>query len=349
MVFQPPHCPFQVCTSFDSERPFSFQRRGYYRRKCDGLVVPRFSCNACGRRFSRQTFRFNYRWWRPNLHHELFGLFVAKVTLRQAARYTGASRETVCRRMRIMGEHARRWHADRLTKSAGLEGTFSMDELETFETDRLVRPVTVPVLIQRRTLFVVYAETAPLPPRGRLDVFRRLRKERDEREFGPRKCGSRAAVKRTFESLSNVLAPGHFLEIVTDQKGSYRTLIKEIFAAHPRNHIQESSKKRRNRANALFPINHTLAMMRDGVSRLVRRSWGASKLRSRLTDHLWIWIVYRNFVRGITVKMKMTPAMAAGVCTRPMDASSIFRWRVFSPFSSLPSVQRIGPVSRLGN
>ncbi len=224
-----------------------------------------------------------------------------------------------------------------------------MDEAETFETDRLVRPITIPVLIQRKTLFVIYAETAPLPPRGRLDVFRKLRKERDERNFGPRKCGSRAAVKRTLEALSNAMAPGHFLEIVTDKKGSYRTLLKEVFGALPRNHIQESSRKRRNRANPLFPINHTLAMMRDGVSRLVRRNWAASKLRDRLTDHLWIWIVYRNYVREMTVTEKKTPAMAAGVCRRRMNVSSIFRWRVFSPYSPPSSVQRIGPVSQVGN
>jgi hypothetical protein len=39
-------------------------------------------------------------------------------------------------------------------------------------------------------------------------------------------------------------------------------------------------------------------MMRDGISRLVRRSWGASKLRARLELHAWIWVVWRNYVRG---------------------------------------------------
>jgi hypothetical protein len=252
--------------------------------------------------------------------------------------------------MRVMGEHARHWNANQLAKSGGLEGSFSMDELETFETDRLVRPVTVPVLMQRKTLFIIYAEAAPLPPRGRLNVFRQLRKERDDRIFGPRKCGSRAAVKRTFEALYRATKKERFLEIVTDRKASYRKVIGELFADYPKNHIQESSKKRRNRGNVLFPINHTLAMMRDGVSRLVRRNWGAAKLRSRLTEHLWIWIVYRNFVREIKVDEKLTPAMAAGVCSDPMQPSEIFRWRVFSPLSSLCSAPSgLGQHLRWGN
>lgn len=263
------------------------------------------------------------------MHHELFGLFTAKVTMRQAARMTGAARGTVTRRMRAMGLHCKAWHGERLAESRGAWfGTFLMDELETFETDRLTRPVTVPVLIQRRSLFVVHAEAAPLPPRGRLDAYRTLRKLRDEAKFGKRRSGSRAAVERTLLTLSPLLHPSESLNIATDRKSSYRKLIRTHYWSRFGCHAQESSKTKRGRANVLFPINHTLAMLRDGVSRLVRRSWGASKRRDRLEDHLWIWIAYRNYVRDITVSSPgTTPAMAAGVLSSPLGPSQIFRWR----------------------
>ncbi|MCB0075537.1 MAG: hypothetical protein KDE20_28985, partial [Caldilineaceae bacterium] len=86
MAFRPPFCPFQDCAEHRSQRTFRYHRRGSFRRKCDGKTVPRFSCNSCGRRFSAQTFRFDYRWRIPRIHRLLFRMFVSKVTMRQMAR-----------------------------------------------------------------------------------------------------------------------------------------------------------------------------------------------------------------------------------------------------------------------
>ena len=93
--------------------------------------------------------------------------------------------------------------------------------------------------------------------------------------------------------------------------------------------VRYSSRAKRDRGNPLFPINHTLAMLRDGVSRLVRRSWAASKRRSKLELHLWIWACWRNYVRGITNKARhVTPAMAAGLERRPFRKDELLAWRV---------------------
>ena len=45
---------------------------------------------------------------------------------------------------------------------------FQLDEQETFETDRLLKPVTMPVLIHADSRFVVHVEAAKLPARGQL-------------------------------------------------------------------------------------------------------------------------------------------------------------------------------------
>jgi hypothetical protein len=96
-------------------------------------------------------------------------------------------------------------------------------------------------------------------------------------------------------------------------------------------HVQHSSTAPRDFGNPLFPINHTLAMLRDGLSRLVRRSWGASKQRAWLDRHAWVWVAYRNYIRGITNRAWFTtPAMALGVVARRYSKSTFFEWRVFS-------------------
>ena len=95
-------------------------------------------------------------------------------------------------------------------------------------------------------------------------------------------------------------------------------------------HKRESSKTARNYENPLFPINLTMAMLRDGLSRLVRRSWAASKLREKLALHLWIWIAYRNYVRAITNEAPETSsAMSLGIERRMWKREDLLAWRIF--------------------
>jgi len=228
-----------------------------------------------------------------------------------------------------MGRICREFHQIQLDVHRGkLSGSFQLDELETFETHRLVRPVTVPILIEKRSYFVLHAESAPMAPRGKLRSNAQRIKEGDAAIHGKRRCGSREAVKRTLNLLREMLPKEQLLDIQTDRKSTYRSLIHLIFSDSLGCHIRESSRRRRDYSNVLFPINHTLAMMRDGISRLVRRSWGVSKLRQRLDDHLAIWIAYRNYVRGITVNAPaVTPAMALNILGKPSDAREILAWR----------------------
>ncbi len=330
--FHPPRCPYAPCPSRLGHSAFTWHHKGRYFRRTDGRWVPRYLCHACGRSFSIQSFRLDYRLRRPQLCGLIFELLVSKTTLRQIARVVGCKRPTVERRLERFAAHARAFHQRELARTVaagGLPGTFQLDELETFETDRRLKPVTVPVLIERRSYFVVDVETAPMGSRGRLTPAKRKKKEAMERLEGKRRSGSREAVKRSFEVLRELLPPGDRLNLQTDRKSTYRSLVGKLFGPRLGSHVRESSKAVRDYRNVLFPINHTLAMMRDGVSRLVRRSWAASKIRRRLEQHLWIWLLYRNYLRGVTNEApEVTPAMAAGVTRRRWTRAELLRWRV---------------------
>ena len=94
-------------------------------------------------------------------------------------------------------------------------------------------------------------------------------------------------------------------------------------------HAPHSGKGPRGASHPLWPINHTLAMLRDGLSRLVRRTWAASKERTWLAEHAWIWIAYRNYIRGFTnAKKRMSSAQHAGVVARRFSKANFFEWRV---------------------
>ena len=330
MRFQPRACPRPNCPSHSSGHR-RWCLKGHFTRDCDGRTVQRFLCLECRRTFSTQTFRVDYRLRKPQLNHGLFGPFVSKVTHRQAARVLGCSRATVAHRLRLLGEHCKSFHLARLaraTKDRGLFGTFQLDELETFEHSRRLAPVTVPVLIERSSYFVVSLETAPLPCRGRLSESDRRRKQERERVHGVRKSGSRRAVAKCLEALATFHGVSDVVEVQTDRKTTYASLLRHQFGSRLV-HRRYSSTDKRDYENPLFPINHTLAIMRDGISRLVRRTWAASKLRERLERHAWIWIAWRNYVRGITNDAPGTsPAMAIGIESGKWTVARMCAWKV---------------------
>lgn len=327
-MFRPPFCPFPDCRI--SGPQFSWRSRGQYFRQCDGRWVRRFSCNTCERRFSTQTFKADYRWKKPRLHLRVFDLLISKVTMRQIARVHGVRRPTIERRLKRLGLVCKGFHATALAQAknkGGLAGTFQLDELETYETDRRLAPVTMPVLIERHTYFVVHGESAPLPARGNLTTGMKRKKERREKLLGKRRSGSRAAVRNTLEILKAHHCNTSGISLESDRKYSYRSEFKRIAGGQFAAHVRISSKSVRDRSNRLFPINHTLAMMRDNISRLVRRTWAASKKRQRLDLHFWLWACYRNYSRGITVQTKTTPAQAMGILDRAWRREEILRWR----------------------
>jgi transposase-like protein len=332
MQFRPFHCPLPDCPSLTT-RHFRWRRKGRFTRRCDGRSVPRFLCLECRRTFSSQTFRVDYRLKKPRLHLTLFRDFVSKNTMRQSARMLGCHRRTVAHRLHLLGQHCRAFHEsvlERARTSGGLGGVFQLDELETFEHSRLLKPVTMPMLIERRSFFVVHASCAPLPARGRLSPRMRAKKEKLEQQAGDkRRSGSVAAVRECFDCLARLHRPTGNVFVQTDRKTSYATALKRIFVDRIQ-HERHSSQAPRNYENPLFPINHTFASLRDELSRLVRRNWAASKLRERLETHVWIWIAYRNYVRGVTNKApKITPAMSLGIENQPWRREELLAWRVF--------------------
>lgn len=330
--FKPPRCPSRPCPSFQLNAPFLWQRKGVYRRKCDGQVVQRFKCLTCHLGFSSQTFRVDYRLHKPKLHFAVFDAFVSKVTQRQTARTLECTRKTVRQRLLLLARESKAFQTEvlkRARSTRGLPGDFQLDELETFEHSRRLAPVTMPVLIELHSFFVVHVAVGTLPARGNLRPADLEKKAAREAANGPRLNESRAAVDSCFKVLGDHVARDRHVYVSTDKKSSYAGVLAERMPG-TYTHARHSSTAARTRYNPLFPINQTLAMLRDGLSRLVRRSWGVSKQRAWLELHAWIWIAYRNYIRGITNKSRWrTPAEVLGVVTRRFNKRTFFEWRVF--------------------
>ncbi len=327
--FVPPCCPNESCPSRLPGATFTHRPAGQYVRKVDGRVVPRIRCLTCERRFSEQTFRADYFQKKPALNEALYPLLVSKVSHRQAARVVGCNRKSVMRRIPLLGRIARAVHehlAPRRDPAAFLKGGFLLDELETFAKSRRNDPLTVPAVVHDQTLFVVHVEVGPLPRRGGTGRDEAEPDPLSEEERAERNRGSKVAVRACLDGLAKLVPSEGRVQVGSDMKHAYPEALCEVFGERLEHTVTHSTVPR-TADSPLATVNHLFAQMRDGVSRLVRRNWGHSKLASQLRHHLWVWVSYRNYVRGITNGCwEKTAAMVVGACSRKLAAAEILRW-----------------------
>ena len=351
-MFKPPRCPHPSCPRHRDPRPGFCWRHGSYRPKCRPRPVPRFRCRTCGRTFSRQTFRADYRDHRPDLNAPLFTLLACGIGLRQSARTLGLSLRCTELKFRKIARHLRDLNLNLRGPIRGLAGVavLQFDEFETFEGCRNTRPLTVPMLIDTKSRFIVWSESAPIRPRGKMTPARLERIRRHEAESGPRRDESRRAIRRTLARGKALVKGCRRVVLATDEKLCYRGFAREAFGAERLEHRRTSSKLARRTWNPLFPINHTEAMARDLCGRLRRRSWLASKEGWCLDLGLQLFAAYRNLVRRRFNHDSSSPAQLLGFVERRMTARECLTWRQdWGPRSPHPlgdGRRTVGEVSR---
>jgi transposase-like protein len=324
-MFQPPHCPNRRCPQHDTPEPAFYRHHGHYSVRCRPQPVPRFRCKSCRRTFSRQTFRMDYRDHRPQLNPRLFLLLASGLGLRQSARVLQLSHRCTELKARKIGRHLRRLNLnlrDELPPGSSLQ----FDELETYETKRNTRPLSVPVLIERDSRYLVWAESAPIRPRGKMSAAR-LASIAAEDAIAPRKDLSRRSIRRALKRGADLLSGLATVRFESDEKPVYPSLAKEAFGASRLEHVTTNSKLPRTSWNPLFPINSTEALARDLMGRLRRESWLVSKCRRYLDVALHVFIAYRNLVRRRFNRDAFSPAQLLGFAPRRLTPGEVLSWR----------------------
>jgi transposase-like protein len=334
--FVPPRCPYETCGAHTpaaaGERPYAFVRCGTFVRRGDGLRVQRFRCCTCGHSYSTQTFRLDYRLRRLDTIVPTYKALFSKNTIRKTARNLGVDRAHVGRRFRRFAVHGKAHHEHRLAllASQGGRGTaFQFDELETYEAHRKLKPVTACVLIEQHTGFLVSIAVGALAPRGRRTQAEERTLAAHESKEGRRRSESWKTVLATVAAIARLAPRSGQVRVATDCKASYATALAKWLGRRVV-HARYSGRAERGVRCPLFPINHTLARLRDLTSRLVRQTWGASKLRSRLGWHLDALIAFRNYVDGWrsepAVRRHTSAGAEFGAASRKFSAEEFLTW-----------------------
>src|SRR6185295_16614544 len=183
----------RTCPQHLRPDPHGLRRHGHYWAKCRPHPIPRFRCRVCRRTFSRQTFRMDFRDHRPDLNARLFQLLASGLGLRQSSRNLHLSLRCTELKFRKIARHLRRLNLNLRSKLPG-SASFQLDEFETFEGRRNTRPLSIPMLIEKKTQFIVWAESATIRPRGTMTKARRAALAEDEARFGRRRDCSRRSL-----------------------------------------------------------------------------------------------------------------------------------------------------------
>ena len=325
-MFTPPFCPRPSCSQHQDSVPHFFILFGTYSPKCRARPVQRYRCRSCKLTFSRQTFRSDYRDHKPYLNASLFQLVSSGIGIRQCSRLTGLSLRCTELKLRKLGRHAEHLNKNILRPLQGAV-EFHLDEFETYESQRNARPLTVPMLILSESRYIVWSESAPIRPRGKMTQKRLEDIRRSEERHGHRIDQSRESLVRTLDHGAKLAAEADLVVLSTDEKSTYPGLAKKAFRAARLVHKTTNSKLARDTLNPLFPINHEEAMVRDLMGRLRRESWLVSKDGGYLNLALQLHAAHRNLVRRRFNRDKASAAEVAGLMPRRLKPHEVLSWR----------------------
>lgn len=324
MSFQPPRCPNLACPKHRKPEGWRIVKWGYYTTRCRGRREQRYRCRACKATFCEQTFRHDYCDRRPEVNERLFELLTSGVGLRQAAFLLRIDQRAAQFKMRKMSRTCRHLHANLSTRLPPAM-TYVLDEEESYE-QASIRPLTVPLLTERKSYFVVASAVGSIRRMAPTGTARRRRQDREEQKHGKRPDQSHRCVKQVMLALKRRTTGSIVLR--SDRKSSYSTLAREIFGTDV-THETTAGTDARTTHNPLFSINLLIAMSRDNCGRLRRRSWLVSKLARWLRGQLSIFTVFRNYIRPRTRSSaeRETPAFLLGLLPRQLSAQEALRWR----------------------
>jgi transposase-like protein len=321
----PPHCPNPNCTCFNTLSPaWPFKRKGFYLRQQRPHRIQRFTCLACKRHFSTQTFSTSYWQKRPELTARIVMMVVGCMGNRQIARALSVSPATVAQQIARLGRHCLLLQARELERVA-LLGEIAIDGFETFEWSQYF-PFHHNVAVDVASGYFLYHTDSALRRKGRMTAHQKARRMVLEGELG--RAHPRAVETGMRELVEALVSRGSAMTIRSDDHRAYPRAMAAL--AGDVTHQVTSSKQRRDERNPLWEINVLDLMIRHSTAAHKRETIAWAKRRQASIEKLAIFQVWRNYVKRRREKgARVTPAMLLGVASRPWRLRDLLAGRLF--------------------
>jgi len=203
-------------------------------------------------------------------------------------------RKTVARHLQILAQEARLKQAQFLANfSTDRLLNIQFDDLETSEHTKC-KPLSVALAVEPKTRKILSYQVSQMPAKGHLAKI-------SFKKYGPRPDERAKGWDALFLELKTISHPNVCL--TSDENPHYP---KHLKRHHPkathikvpggRGAITGQGELKKKRFDPIFSLNHTCAMLRANMNRLVRRTWCTTKNQTGLLNHLALYVQYHNEV-----------------------------------------------------
>lgn len=263
---------------------------GVYKRSSDGQTIRRFRCKTCNKSFSSAT-RSPLKWQKKrHINHALMVILSNRGSLSGAAQILKVNPKTVAKKLTFLGGICRKRLDRERMQYSGIEH-IQFDELQTIEHTKC-KPLSVAVAVAKKERKILGFRVSKMPATGHLASISR-------KKYGKRPDERMQGMGQLFDELSRLLSPT--ASFSSDECSFYKGVLRRYFPQA--NYAQHKGQKsciagqgelKKTVFDPIFTVNHTFAMMRDGISRLTRRTWNTTKKIYSLIDHISIYIWMHN-------------------------------------------------------
>jgi transposase-like protein len=264
-------------------------RFGSYYRTSDGRWIQRFRCMGCKKNFSAATFHPCYRQKKRHKNEILRRLFSSLISQRRAARTLKLNRTTVTRKFLFLSARGElSFHLKNCEAPKAQEIEF--DDMESFEHTKC-KPLSITLAVEAKTRRILGIEVSAMKAKGLL--------VKKAKKYGKRRDGRTEARRRLFEKIRPLMADDCLIK--SDMNPHYEKDVREFFPRSryrrfkgQRGSLSGQGELKKVRFDPLFSLNHTCAMLRANVNRLLRKTWCTTKRADRLRAHLMLYADYHN-------------------------------------------------------
>jgi len=276
------------------------RKNGQFKRKSDGVVVHRFLC-SCKKSFSEATSDPWYRQKKRHLNFQVVQELASGRSQRKTAYVLKINKNTVVRKFILLGARS---HATLLENNRNLSNLIhnvEFDEMETSEHSKM-KPLSIHLAIESKSRRILNFKVSSMPCKGNLA-------NKSVLKYGPRLDERPVQRLQFFEELRPFVS--EHATFKSDMNPHYPKALKKVFPNSQ--HVQTKGRRGRNSGfgelkmggwDPIFTFNHTAAMHRENINRLIRQTWSTTKKKERLAYHLGLYALFHNqeIITGRTKK-----------------------------------------------
>jgi transposase-like protein len=265
---------------------------GSYKRANDSRRIQRYKCKNCVKYFSTETFSLANGQKKRRVNNPLFKLLASGVSMRRCAKLLNIHRKTVARKLVYLSLKAEQEQEKLLTS---LEGSpishMQFDDLITTEHTKL-KPLSVTLAVDAQKRTILGVEVSQIPSFGLLAEISR-------KKYGKRPSFHAEGIDKLFKKIFSAISKDALIE--SDEHKTYPKYVNKYFKQSEyirykggRGCVVGQGELKKLYHDPLFALNHTCAMLRANINRLIRKTWCTTKDPEMLKHHLNVYMHYHN-------------------------------------------------------